>query len=247
MSHPNLIAFCLSCRALASYGVIQHMSAQVNQIGANTVELSPAPSSSSSSAAPLSLESDITILTTGIEPSPLVQSISTLKKDRFGRLLTSGSLQCLGHPNVFALGDCSSIQTYRDDPEKALPKTAQVAMQQSSLLAQNLYKRALKYPKKPWSQASEPKLDLHYKISQPGELDTFRYIPLGEMLSLGNTDGAISSLGGLVQISGPVASAARRLVYAARMPTNAQRVNAAVSAGVSTASSLFTKFLSKKF
>lgn len=222
------------------------MNCQVNQVDASSVELRPLTADKSPSLDPvINLSSDITILTTGVEASPLVKSISTLKKDKFGRLLTSASLQCLGHPNVFSLGDCSSIQTYRDDPTKALPKTAQVAMQQSSLLAENLYKRALKYPKKPWSHASDPRLDLHYKISQPGELDSFRFIPLGEMVSLGNTDAAMSSLGGLVQLSGPVASAARRLVYAVRMPTNKQRVTAVVSAGVSTATNLFSKFLSK--
>ena len=72
-----------------------------------------------------------------------------------------------------------------------------------------------------------------------------RYIPLGEMLSLGNTDAAITSLGGLVTLDGPVASAARRLVYAARMPTNQQRVTAAVSAGVYTATNLLSELLGR--
>jgi len=33
----------------------------------------------------------------------------------------------------------------------------------------------------------------------------FAYLPLGEMLTLGLADGAISSLGGLLQLSGPLA------------------------------------------
>jgi len=32
------------------------------------------------------------------------------KKDKFGRIVTSESLQLLDYPGVFALGDCSSIQ-----------------------------------------------------------------------------------------------------------------------------------------
>jgi hypothetical protein len=46
------------------------------------------------------------------------------------------------------------------------------------------------------------------------------------MFTLGNTDAALTSLNGLVQLQGPVAALARRLVYGVRMPTGAQRATA---------------------
>lgn len=54
----------------------------------------------------------------------------------------------------------------------------------------------------------------------------FRYTPLGEMLSFGAADASVAGPEGLdiLRLSGPLASAARRLVYAARMPTNSQRL-----------------------
>merc|ERR1719482_2172806 len=47
----------------------------------------------------------------------------------------------------------------------------------------------------------------------------FRYADLGEMLSLGDSAGAMSSLG-LINLQGPLANLGRRAVYAARMPTS---------------------------
>jgi NADH dehydrogenase FAD-containing subunit len=66
------------------------------------------------------------------------------------------------------------------------------------------------------------------------------------MLSLGNADAAITSLGGLIQLNGPLASVARRLVYAGRMPTSKQKVNAALNAGISTAANLLSTLFKSK-
>jgi demethylphylloquinone reductase len=90
----------------------------------------------------------------------------------------------------------------------ALPSTAQVAFQASEVAAWNV-----------WSSLS---------ASAPGPLD-FRYTPLGEMLTLGPMDAAVSGLKGLFQLEGPPASLARRLVYVMRMPTGGQRLRAAKS------------------
>ena len=92
------------------------------------------------------LYTNLTILTTGMEPTVLLNNIGDLKKDRFGRLIVTPTLQCLNHPNIFAIGDCSTIQKYRSSSDSntiidTLPKTAQVAMQQSDTLAKNIYRR----------------------------------------------------------------------------------------------------------
>lgn len=58
-----------------------------------------------------------------------------------------------------------------------------------------------------------------------------RYTALGEMLTLGANDASVAGPQGLeaLKLSGPLAAAARRLVYAARMPTNEQRAKAGVN------------------
>lgn len=238
-----------------------------------------------------SIKADLVILTSGVEQADIVKSLN-LRKDAYGRIVTSRTLQCIDNPNIFALGDCSSVDGAR------LPSTAQVAMQQADIVAKNVARRALLYPliqstentftpipsadevvashdsgldevdfsvatamKKSYAPFQSLKIKvggssmntvvpsnelLHTKQSLPGELDSFTFVPLGEMLTLGLADGAVSSLGGLVRLEGPVAAAARRLVYAARMPTPEQAVVAAVSAGISTASGLLSLLRSRR-
>lgn len=89
-----------------------------------------------------------------------------------------------------------------------LPSTAQVAFQQSEVASWNVWSSLLAPPTGPKPLA-------------------FRYTPLGEMLTLGPTEAAISSLQGLVQLGGPYASLVRRMVYVLRMPTQRQRAAAA--------------------
>ena len=61
------------------------------------------------------------------------------------------------------------------------------------------------------------------------------------MLTLGSNDASVAGPQGLeaLKLSGPLAAAARRLVYAARMPTNEQRVKAGVNWIQSPAKELF--------
>lgn len=121
----------------------------------------------------------------------------------------------VGGPGCSAVG-CSNITNAKtisptNQPkgyEDALPSTAQVAFQQSEIAAWNI-----------WSSLC---------ASAPGPLQ-FRYTPLGEMLTLGPMDAAVSGLRGLFQLEGPPASLARRLVYVMRMPTGGQRLRAAKS------------------
>ena len=47
----------------------------------------------------------------------------------------------------------------------------------------------------------------------------FEYIELGEILTLGEKEGTVSTLGGLIQVNGTAGGVARRLIYSVRMPT----------------------------
>ena len=94
-----------------------------------------------------------------------------------------------------------------------MPSTAQVAFQQSEYGAWNV-----------WASLSDEK-----KLA-------FRCMPLGEMLTRAPTTlhaSAESLLGpdlgaAVAKLSGPLASLARRAVYAARMPTPGQQMVAAL-------------------
>eukprot|EP01035_Chromulina_nebulosa_P019672 gene19672-25590_t len=167
----------------------------------------------------IDIPADYVIVTSGTQPSQLVNKLSTsLLIDENGRILVNKNLKVIDKLNVYAAGDCSRVDGV------LLPSTAQVAIQQSDILSNNIYKQ----------------------ISNNNKLDEFNYLPLGEMLTLGFKDAAITGLGGLVEIDGPLAALARRVVYAARMPTPTQTVNALVNAGISTASNILLN-LSKKY
>ena len=112
--------------------------------------------------------------------------------------------------NVFAVGDCSRA---RKVPYAA---TAQVAIQQAPVAAWNVFATVMN------KEGRRDRSGDEYKMLP------FEYLNLGEMMTLGTDDATISSLGGLVQLNGPAASIARRLIYAVRMPTVRQGVTAAV-------------------
>ncbi|MCP9809755.1 FAD-dependent oxidoreductase [Cyanobium sp. HWJ4-Hawea] len=117
--------------------------------------------------------------------------------DRRGRLLCQADLQLLGHPNLFALGDIAQLEG--DEP---LAATAQVAFQQAENLAANL-------PKSLAGEALEP----------------FQYNDLGEMMSLGEGDAALTGAG--LTLAGPAAFQLRRLAYLSRLPSKGHQLRVA--------------------
>jgi NADH dehydrogenase FAD-containing subunit len=213
-----------------------------------------------------SYAADLVIFTAGTEQSPFVRAIDA-EKDRFGRLVTRDTLQLKDFPNVFSLGDCSSVEG-QQNPSTAQGKGAVcvcvftysvlgshsllrrrllVAMQQAGTAASNLVKYLT------FNATDSEALPSNERMS------SFKYLSLGEMLSLGLTDGAITSLGGLIQLSGPLAgnpdlsyslsayiifsvsslaAIGRRVVYAVRMPTASQQAKALLTAGAVTAGKL---------
>jgi len=135
---------------------------------------------------------------------------SVLRRDSMGRILSSPTLNVPEHPNVFAIGDCSR-------PKKIpYPGTAQVAIQQATVAAYNVYAIL--------NSAGSSRVG----SEQRSKLLPFKYLNLGEMMTLGSDDATISTLGGLVELSGPAASWLRRWIYAVRMPTPKQGVVAAI-------------------
>jgi NADH:ubiquinone reductase (non-electrogenic) len=159
----------------------------------------------------VSLPTTLLIWTAGATPTSerkkgVLNSI--LPRDVMGRILTTSTLNVPEFANVLVVGD-------RSRPKKVpYPGTAQVAIQQATVAVWNVFAT----------------LTANYKaVGERGpKLLPFKFLNLGEMMTLGSDDATISTLGGNVELSGPVASWLRRWIYAVRMPTPKQALTAAV-------------------
>ncbi|PKI72657.1 alternative NAD(P)H-ubiquinone oxidoreductase C1, chloroplastic/mitochondrial [Punica granatum] len=176
------------------------------------------------------LEADIVLWTVGSKP-PLPELEPDdrpyeLPLNSRGQAETDENLRVKGHPRIFAVGDSSAL---RDSDGRLLPATAQVAFQQADFAGWNIWAAINDRPLLP-----------------------FRFQNLGEMMTLGRNDAAItpSFIEGLT-LEGPVGHAARKLAYLIRLPTDEHRLKVGVSwlakSAVDTVASLqstLTKVLS---
>jgi NADH dehydrogenase len=156
-----------------------------------------------------SIRADVLIWTVSGATKKPRQVVKGLPVDGRGRVVVSPTCQVQGMERVYAIGDGAVVVSESPGSDthssaaSPYPATAQVAMQQAQVAAHNL----------------------QVNLENKGIQKEFQYLSLGEMLSLGgDEDASISSLNGLFTLNGPLASAARRLVYAARMPTPKQAV-----------------------
>ena len=133
---------------------------------------------------------DLVMWTVGYRVSELIQKLPLEQNER-GLLEIEPTLLVKGRDDIFALGDAANSY---DSEGKPLPATAQVAYQQSDYCAWNLWAFATNRP-----------------------LLSFRYQPLGEIMTLGTDNATINGLG--LKLDGPMAYVARRLVYLYRLPT----------------------------
>lgn len=155
-----------------------------------------------------SVEADVVLWTIGSKP--LVSQLdsfdrpSELPLNGRGQAETDETLRVKGHPRIFALGDSSSL---RDSNGRILPATAQVAFQQADFAGWNLWAAINDRPLLP-----------------------FRFQNLGEMMTLGRNDAAISPsfIDGLT-LEGPIGHAARKLAYLTRLPTDEHRIRVGIS------------------
>ena len=135
----------------------------------------------------------------GITLSPFVQSLG-LPKNKNGAIQVDQNLQVVGHPNIFALGDCATV------PQKGggtYAPTAQNATREGKTVAHNLI-----------------------AIMRGGRKREFRFRPLGSLASLGHYQ-AVAQLGP-VSLSGFTAWLAWRSVYLVKLPETGRRVRVLV-------------------
>jgi NADH dehydrogenase len=130
-----------------------------------------------------------TVWTAGVKINPLIEKLE-LPKDKHGLILAEKTLQVQEHENIFVLGDIAKVEGI--DPK--LEGTAQLANQQSKLLADNI--RA-------------------FVNGKPLKIKAFH--ELGEALSLGTQHAAV--LVGNKAFSGALAREARFALYTQRLPT----------------------------
>ena len=137
---------------------------------------------------------DMVIWVAGTQSRGLINSFDC-QQSQSGKLLVHPSLQLIDYPEVFALGDLAQIS----NRNKLLPGTAQVAYQQASCASKNIA-----------------------AIIQGKPLKSFKYLHLGDMLTLGRRTAIISSYG--INISGQLGGIMRRLAYIFRLPTMRHRL-----------------------
>ncbi|KAL6587961.1 Nuclear pore complex subunit [Orobanche minor] len=154
------------------------------------------------------VEADLVLWTVGSKPllpelEPSDKPINLPLNGR-GQVETDETLRIKGHPRIFAVGNSSAV---RDRHGNMLPDTAQVAFQQADFAGWNL-----------WAAINGR------------SLLPFRFQNLGEMMTLGRYDAAISPsfVEGLT-LEGPVGHTARKLAYLIRLPTDEHRLKVGIS------------------
>ncbi len=125
------------------------------------------------------------IWTAGLRPSRLNLIDNLLDENK--KIKVNQFLQINEYHNIFFVGDIAFCENY------PFPSSAQVAMQQGYLTAQNII-----------------------SLRKGNKLKSFQYEDLGEMLSLGISNASITGYG--ITLAGPLAFEIRRLAYLVRMP-----------------------------
>ncbi|PIA47438.1 hypothetical protein AQUCO_01400238v1 [Aquilegia coerulea] len=150
------------------------------------------------------LEADLILWTVGSKPLLPEAEPYVFPVNGRGQAETDETLRVKGHPRVFAIGDSAAL---RDSSGRILPATAQVAFQQADFAGWNIWAAINDRPLLP-----------------------FRFQNLGEMMTLGRNDAAItpSFIEGLT-LDGPIGHAARKIAYLIRLPTDEHKVKVGIS------------------
>jgi NADH dehydrogenase FAD-containing subunit len=134
----------------------------------------------------------------GVRPSPVLRDLPGCPHARNGGIVTNEDMSVTGRPGVWALGDSAWIPTRAaadlSDKSAWYPATAQHAIREGPVLADNLIATLRGKPTKP-----------------------FRYTSLGTMASLGGRRGVAALPGGFV-LTGFLAWFLWRGYYLARLP-----------------------------
>jgi NADH dehydrogenase len=144
-------------------------------------------------------ETETIVWTAGVKPSPMLEH-TDLPRDARGRVDCTAELQVVGMPDVFSAGDCASVPDLsKDDPEARTSPSAQHAVRQAKVLADNVVAHLRGKP-----------------------LTQYKHSYAGSVASLGLYKGVAEIYG--VKLRGPVAWFMHRTYHVSRMPTWNRRV-----------------------
>jgi len=146
------------------------------------------------------MASRMLIWTAGITPPVLLSSLPcTIER---GRVLADECMQVPGWPGVWALGDCALVPNPLA-PGTFYPPTAQHAIRQAAVLAQNI------------------EATLHGRALRP-----FKFKIIGLLATIGRRSGVAEILG--LRFSGIIAWAMWRTIYLAKLPGLQRKIRVAI-------------------
>jgi NADH dehydrogenase len=145
------------------------------------------------------LRSKMLIWTAGTSPNPLLASLPCPKDH--GRVLTDETLEIPGWPNVWAVGDCALVPDVRSG--KYYPPTAQHALREARVLAQNITAMVRGRSKK-----------------------NFSFATIGQLAAIGRRSGVANILG--VNFSGFIAWWLWRAIYLSKLPRLEKKLRVAL-------------------
>ncbi len=144
-------------------------------------------------------DTDTIIWTAGVKPSPMLDKTDLPRDDR-GRLDCHATLQVRDLPGVFSAGDCAGVPDLsKDDPEARTSPSAQHAVRQAKVLADNVVAHLRQRP-----------------------LKEYKHSYAGSVASLGLYKGVAEIYG--VKLRGIVAWFMHRTYHVSRMPTWNRRI-----------------------
>jgi NADH dehydrogenase len=145
-----------------------------------------------------SIASATVIWSAGVRPSPILKDLPGVVHARNGGIVVRRDMSVIGRPGVWAIGDCAWIPNVEDADQAErgawFPATAQHAIREGPVLADNIVASLRGRPTKPFS-----------------------YTSLGTMASLGGRRGVAALPGGFV-LTGFLAWFLWRTYYLARLP-----------------------------
>ncbi|GAB3671232.1 NAD(P)/FAD-dependent oxidoreductase [Saccharopolyspora tripterygii] len=143
-------------------------------------------------------DADTIVWTAGVKPHPMLED-SDLPRDSKGRLECTTRLQVKGADNVFSAGDCAAVQDLTSsDPEALTSPSAQHAVRQAKLLADNIVAQL----------RGEP-------------LQEYRHKHAGSVAGLGLFRGAAEVYG--IKLKGLPAWLLHRAYHLMKMPTTSRK------------------------
>jgi NADH dehydrogenase len=141
------------------------------------------------------------IWTGGVRPAPIIAECG-IETDKGGRALTAASMQT-SRDGVYAIGDCAVIPNVEDPAGRPHAPTAQNAVREAKVLADNILARIDGREQRP-----------------------FRYTPLGQLASIGHHTGVGMVFG--VKVRGLLAWFMWRGYYWSRTPGVNRKVRVAI-------------------